>query len=170
MEPQEGLQPGVQETVLAQWQQPSPTGMLSGRTGLGTIWLFALVVAAGLIAIAIWQHELNFGLAGGVILLAAVALQTQRRAAALPVSITTSRIVIGKRDYPLATLAGFWLADQGDVVEVNLETAKPGLLPMTFLYAKPSLEEARAVLGQVLPELQPREKKAGDRLNKFLRL
>jgi hypothetical protein len=170
MEPQEGAQPAGPEAVIAQWEQPTPVGMLSGRGGLGKIWIIAVVVAALLIAAAIWQRELNLGLAGGVMLLAALALQTQRRAQALPVTLTTQRIIIGKRDYPISNLAGFWLADQGDVVEVNLENTKPGLLPMTFLYATPSLDEARDVLTQVLPELEPREKKLGDKVNGYFKL
>lgn len=159
-----------EEAVIAQWEQPARAGMLSSGKGTRMLWTIALPVAAILLIVAFWQREVNFGLAAAVILVAVFALKSQERNASLVIAITNLRIVIGKREYPLSDLAGFWLADEGDVIEVNLEGKKPGLLPMTFLYATPSLDEARATLGQALPELEPREKKLNDTLGKYFKL
>lgn len=157
-----------QETVVAQWEQPARVGITAG--GTGRLWLMAVPAALILTGLAFWQREVNFGLAAAVVLVAVLALQLQNRNSSLVIAVTNLRIVVGRREYPLADLAGFWLNDEGDVVEVNLENKKPGLLPMSFLYATPSPDEARGTLGQVLPELEPRQSRLGGRFSRLFRL
>lgn len=156
------------ETLLAQWEQPAEA--VPARGGAGRLFLLAVPIAAALIGLAVWQRELNFGLAALGVLVAPFALRSQSRAGAPQVSVTNLRIVLGKREHLLSNLAGFWLDTSDGAVAINLETKKPGLLPTSFLYANGSADEARATMDQVLPELEPREKKLGDRLGTYFKL
>jgi hypothetical protein len=147
-----------EETLIAEWEQPAHVGALSGQASLKKVWLIAGSAALVFTTLAI------------VALLAGIVLQTQQKTHSLPVVVTSRQIFVGKRGYLVSDLAGFWLDTNGEAVEINLETAKPGLIPMTFLYANDSDDEARATLGKILPELQPREKKLGDKVGSYFKL
>jgi hypothetical protein len=159
-----------EETLIAEWEQPAHVGALSGQASLKKVWLIAGSAALVFTTLAILLREFNFGLAAIVALLAGIVLQTQQKTHSLPVVVTSRQIFVGKRGYLVSDLAGFWLDTNGEAVEINLETAKPGLIPMTFLYANDSDDEARATLGKILPELQPREKKLGDKVGSYFKL
>ncbi|HSI21216.1 MAG TPA: hypothetical protein VLA04_06030 [Verrucomicrobiae bacterium] len=164
------MEPQTAEAVIAQWEQPERVGILSNKGGTRKLLLMASPLAVVLVLLAIWQRQLNFALAAAVLLVAIFAVRSQSKSSSLTIAVTSLRIVVGKREHMVSELAGFWLSDQGDVVEINLEGKKPGLLPITFLAPAPSMNEAREIMSQVLQELEPREKRFGDSVGSYFRL
>lgn len=161
----DSLEVAKAEQALAQWEQPHQASQVSGTK----IWMFAVPVGLGLLALAIWQKEWNYGLGAAAVLAGAAAFTVQNRGAALMVTVTTNKIVIGKRAYALSDLAGFWLAEGPAGIEVNLERKKPGLLPTTFVYPSLNKEETRQLMGQVLAELEPRRSSLGEQVSRYFR-
>jgi hypothetical protein len=162
----------VEETILSQWQEPEITSSSTVATSLpvvGGVTLFAIGILIGL---AIWQKDFTFYLAAAVALVAGltVILQKRRPDVSLPVSLTTTRIIVGTKDYPLSDLAGFWLEESPGALVVNLEPKRSALVPITFLFDTLSEQEARQALLQVLPELEAREKTLSDTLNRYIHL
>jgi hypothetical protein len=157
--------PSTEEVLINQWQQPTRAQQIN----LGKATLLALPVLAALAALAWWQKNLNFALVGAVVAAALVTLRSQNKAGALEITLTNQRIIIGRRGYPLSGYVGYWLGEADGAIEINLETEKPQLLPTTFLYANNSMEEARSVMGQILTEMEPRERKLSDKAASYFR-
>ena len=160
----------TEELLISQWEQPVPEGALTSSGGTTKLLLLAIPVALVLGVLAIWQKELNYALAGAVILVGLVAARMQNKSENLSIAITTHRIVLGKREYPLASFSGFWIARSNNLTEINLETKRTSLLPITLLSDTNDADAARAIFSQILPELEPRERTLGDRVGRYFRL
>jgi hypothetical protein len=163
--------PPVEEALVAEWQEAEREAV-RGTVPPSAIVIGGSILGVVLVGLGIWQHEFNFYLAAIVIFLAVttVIVQMRRQGVPLPITLTTYRLIVGKRQYAIADLAGFWLGRDGGNVEINVETKKPGMVPISFLYSTSIESEARATLGQVMPELEPRLPTATDSIARYFRL
>jgi len=163
--------PTGEEVALAQWQESEhikPVFPFGGITGLATI---ASLIILVLIVLGVWQHDFNFYFIAGVILIASASLiiQMRRDTPRLNITLTDRRLIVGNRQYLLSDVAGFWPQHDDATLAINIEMKKPGLLPVTFLYQNDNIDEVREVLGQVLPELEPRVQSSMDRVSRYFR-
>jgi hypothetical protein len=159
-----------EEVLVAEWEQPDSAGLLSSKQGFARAALAVGGVAAVLIGLAVWQRELNYVLVAAVLVLSLVAVRTQNKRGSMAITLTNLRIAVGKRQHFIEELAGYWLRTSHGFVEINLETKRPSLVPITFLANSTSLEEVAALLRPLLPEVEPRDEGFADQLARRFRM
>ena len=162
-----------QDSIIAQWQEPATVSAFNfSPQRWRLIWVSLGIVFAALLAYGIWKTDATFYLGAGVILAATASLVVQRRrpAQGLPITLTNTDLQVGKRSYPLKDLAGFWLHADAGTLAINVETKRRAALPISFLYTTASVDEARALFLQVLPELEARPGTINDTISRWLRL
>jgi len=160
------------EAVVAEWTEPTESLEQDGRLPLLIVIVGGLLIAVGLLALGLWLHDFTYYLGTAAILAAVAAITSQRRRPAAPrdIILSTQSLHVGRQSYALSELAGFWLEPVGEAMAVNVEPKKAAMLPITFLYPSPHLDETRQTLLEVLPELEPRRSTAADSLNRYIRL
>jgi hypothetical protein len=162
--------PAVQEELIAEWQEPQLPSLLSGIRRPHYAIAGAIVVSIVLIILAIIFHNLNVALPILVLLSAggAVYSQNRRTSASRTITLTTTRLQIGRRSYAFTDLAGFWLESTEQFIVINIEPKKPTAMPITALYVSHNNEECHDLLLEVLAEVEPRAETITDRINKLM--
>lgn len=161
----------IPDMLVAEWDTPS-LAELGGSKNRLYLLMGTPVAALLLVALGIWQHNLTYYIAAAVALSAWGALFSQKKTdrQQLHILLTTRMLKIGKKTFPLAQLAGFWLEKEEDLIQVNIEPNKAAALPISFLYPTDELEDARETLLTVLPEVEAREESFADNVNRLFRL
>ena len=165
-------EPGQPGQVIAQWQEPATPSLLSRLPNFKLILLGGILVIAALIALSVWLKDLTYALAAGVVVSAGSAVISQNRRVAPPIAVevSTTRLTVGARQYPLSDLAGFWLEPSPTALAVHVEPSRGTAVPITFLYPNTNIEECRELLLEVLSEVEPRTATANDKLNRWMGL
>lgn len=159
--------------ILSQWKEPATEAY-----GLATggkqkyLWIGLGATAILLIVIGVLTHDINYYLGAGVLISAIFALVAQIRkpGASLDIAITNAGVAIGNKTYSLDDISGFWLNSASQYIAINLELKKRTALPITFLYPTDNASEARNLLLEILPELEPRQSDITDGLSRWIRL
>ena len=160
------------EELIAQWEESSrEVEPLDPTTRL-------LVIGAGpVIAIiftlmGIFLHRSIYYLAAvaTVAAIAAVIAQTRQAAPSLTISLTNTRLIVGKKSHLLTELSGFWMQKDAGHLMIHVEMTKPTIVPITFAYSSNDMDAARETLTQVLPEVEARIQQIGDSVNRYFRL
>ena len=166
----EQVEPQAEEELVAEWTEPEISQPVSKRRTAAIV-LAGVALAAIMAGLGFWQSDFTYYLAAAASLVgaAAIALQKRRPTQPLPVSLTTQRLIVGRRGYLLTELAGFWLETEGETCVVNVEPSKPAMFPIAFRF--PGTEEdAREALSSQLHELEPRRKDLTDTINRYFRV
>jgi len=160
------------EATLASWTEPSAKQVVLQQLPLSYVIAATAVLTVILVFLGWLMDDFNFYGGALVMLMAGVAVTVQHRQPPRErtVIITTQNVQIGRRTYPLNTLAGFWLEQAGEVIAVNIEPKKASMLPINLLYPSVNAQEARAAFAQVMPELEPRATSTTDSLSRYIRL
>lgn len=159
------------EVLVAEWDEPTREVTQAPARLKLLIIVASLVVAAGLVGIAIWQHQFSFYLGAAAALVGGFALISQDRQPDAPqhIALTSTRLIVGKSEYPLIKLAGFWMDSEGGHLVINIESKKRQFLPITFFYPSNEYEEALHTLTQALPEIEPPAQHLSDNINRYFR-
>lgn len=161
----------MDKPILAQWTEPEikfSETVIKKYTQQMVIIGTILFIAA--ILLAWFLKDNNFYFFSVVVVMFTVYSIIHKRnpSQKLNVTVGDSSIQVGKNEYQIANLAGFWLKNTNEVIEINLEYKKPQLLPITFHYANSDIDEARSIFIQLLPEVAPRDTTLSDSISKFL--
>ncbi len=158
------------ETVIAQWTEPQVNPLTNRSTLLviGGVSLFFCIILG---AIGYFQKDWTFYLAAFAALVAggALGIQRTRPRPSLLIVLTDQRLQVGRNEYDLANIAGFWFEEPGSECVINVELASGSLFPISFLYPTNNSEEARSLLLSVMPEVEPRQQTFSDKVNSFIR-
>jgi hypothetical protein len=159
------------ESPLAEWQEPAIAGRPLSRNTLMAIIGGSAGVAILMIILGIFAGGFNFYFGAVVAIAAGISLVMQSRGSGpgRTVVLTNRRLIVGNRSYALEGLAGFWLQDEPDHVQVNVEPSKAALVPVSFA-TDGTPEEIRNQLLQALPEVEARRETFSDRINRSFRL
>jgi len=158
------------ERLLGEWQEPAAAAS-SGGPGMGLVIGGSVLAVAALIAMGYFLKDSTYYFGAVAAVAFALAIGVQRRGGGQPrgITLSTAHIQIGKKDYVLADMAGFWLKTDAGQTVINLEPKKVSAFPLSFLHTA-SESEARAVMLNVLPELEPRQDDITDRVSRYFKL
>jgi hypothetical protein len=160
------------EALIAQWEEPrreiQPLDPTTRLLVMGGGPFIALVF----ILMAVFLHRFSYYLAAVAALAAmgAVLAQSRQTTPTLTISLTNTRLVVGKKNYPLTDLSGFWMQKDGEHLMIHVEMTKATLVPITFAYSSVDQEDARETLSKALPEVEARIQQIGDSVNQYFRL
>lgn len=159
------------ETLLAEWDEPTREATKAPARLKLLIIVASLVVAAGLVGIAIWQHQFSFYLGAAAALVGGFALINQDRRPDVPqhIVLTTTRVIVGKSEHLLIDLAGFWMDSESGYLVINIESKKRQFLPISFFFSSNDYEDALHTLTQALPEIEPPAQHLSDNINRYFR-
>lgn len=167
---QEPVQAGG-EALLAEWEEAHQAEPILPIQNKLFLTVGGLAAAALLVVMGLWQHQFSYYLGAFTALVALFALVSQGKKSTKPsrITLTSTRLIVGKTEYPLADFAGFWMEHDGGNLVINVETKKRKLIPISFFYSSDNRQEAEQLLTQVLPEIAPPEHHIADNINRYFR-
>lgn len=170
-EPAPSVATNPQEYLLAKWQENVQVKSAYLPRERLTIYTTAAVLVAVFLILAFWVKTWNFGLAGLVVIASVFALLAQNKhlPKARLVQLTNQRLLLDNQTYLLSDLAGFWFDYVDDQLVIVLEHRKPLMVPKSCFYQSNQEEEARKLLTQVLPEVEPRSLQLADKFGRYFR-
>jgi hypothetical protein len=130
--------------------------------------LIGILAFAGLLALAIWQKDWNWGFASAVALAATFLVTTQLRRPSrhLQLQLTSQALLLGDRRFALGDFAGWWRESEGDLILINLERKRGSFLPTSVLLTKSDAAQFADASAPFFPEVEPRQHQLGE---KYLR-
>ncbi|MEI6477465.1 MAG: hypothetical protein WCO52_00545 [bacterium] len=172
MDPKAPAAPAQPEELVAQWTEPTRVTPPNQQQFTLQVFAGASVVTVLMLLLGYFQQDITFYMAAVAAVAAGIFLVTQRRRVhpSLEIALTTTRLVVGKHEYPLGTLAGFWLQEDLGQLLVNIEPSKAATYPVCFLYANDNEEEARQILHGVMAEVEPRKQTTADAISRYFRI
>jgi len=159
------------EAILAEWQEPTIHKLSSPNHK--TIFYIggAVVICAILLFVGYTIGDTSLYLAAGVVAAALFTLLSSKHTSshALPVTLTTEQLQIGRKIYALVEFSGFWITNESDFLVVNLKPKKASAISTSVLYPTQNITEVKDLFLNVLPEIQPPEMTLSDKLTSFIR-
>ncbi len=157
------------EKQLAQWQEPL-LDTSADAPSLPLIIAGCVLVTGVSIATAILLHDSTYYFAAVAAVAFGFSLAVQRRktAPSRPVTLTTARIQIGKKEHLLADMAGFWTRSEHGVTIINIEPKKVSSFPVSVLFSETE-DQARGLMLNALPEVEPRQTDITDQLGRYIK-
>jgi hypothetical protein len=159
----------MKEQLIAEWTEP--TRKRGGVRQVLTLTLLTVGSASLLVSLGIQGYGGEYYLAAVAfsILGLATLMQSRRPSQPLTVSVTNQQIIVGRKSYPLESLAGFWMST-GKQLVINLEQKSPSMFPISFSYPDQAQAEARAIFSGVLPEIEARSPTVLDQIARYFEL
>jgi len=164
--------PTEPEELIAEWQEPELPSLISNIKRPLYLVIGAAVLVVVLILLAIFLHNFDYVVSILVLLSAGGAIYTQSHRPTPPrtITLTSTRIQIGKHSYAVTDIAGFWLQLHDDFLVINIEPKKASALPITAIYPSDNVEECHDLLIEVLSEVEPRAETITDRISGWIKL